>query len=389
MIIALTGVACVGKSSIGKKLAEDVGFRFFDLDVEIERFYGTSIPRLRAEILTDYSWRLKAAPVLKKILEENRQQDAVVALSPSGLMDAYLRVIKKSNAVVVVLQDTPENILKRITFYDDDSQPIAKLLSEKEKKYYLNDIKQDITYYGRSYRRALFRLDIAGMDITQAASALKDLLGLPLLPESSVTPKSKRPPAHQAISAITYTNRKGHTYYLHVGVTKKGNPRYYFSTKDTGDTCAEIPGGYEIHENPNAQVFLRKIQPKLIGDEEVQIVEQALKQHPRPSNYRLDVRGEIITVYESNRRGLSVNGFAPFSSAALMQEIYDKQAHFMPVLRFVLLNEDKRLFGAERYCFRGSIEDWMPLLGAGRASLKDLARKYVKHLGEESFFELM
>ena len=34
--------------------------------------------------------------------------------------------------------------------------------------------------------------------------------------------------------AITYTNRKGKTYYLHEGVTKKGKPRYYFSLKDEG-----------------------------------------------------------------------------------------------------------------------------------------------------------
>jgi len=43
MQILLTGVACVGKSSIGKKLAEDIGYVFFDLDVEIEKYYKKSI----------------------------------------------------------------------------------------------------------------------------------------------------------------------------------------------------------------------------------------------------------------------------------------------------------------------------------------------------------
>lgn len=171
MIILLTGVACVGKSSIGRQLAHDTGFQFFDLDVEIEKYYGKPISRLKADILGEYSWRLKNSPVLKKILDENRHRDTVVALPPSGLMDPYLRVIKKSNALVVVLKDTPENILKRITFFDIDSKPISKVLNAKEKKYHLNEIKKDITYYKRSYSRAHFQLDITGMDISKAVGA--------------------------------------------------------------------------------------------------------------------------------------------------------------------------------------------------------------------------
>lgn len=90
MQILLTGVACVGKSSIGKKLAEDIGYVFFDLDVEIEKYYKKSISRLKADIIGEYSWRLKVVPVLKKILDENKLKDIVIALPPSGLRDAYL-----------------------------------------------------------------------------------------------------------------------------------------------------------------------------------------------------------------------------------------------------------------------------------------------------------
>jgi hypothetical protein len=72
-----------------------------------------------------------------------------------------------------------------------------------------------------------------------------------------------------------------------------------------------------------------------------------------------------------------------------MQEWIDQNAYFTAVLRFVLMDEKKRLFEAERYCFRGSREDWMPLSGGGPAPLKDLVDQYVPHLGEDSFFELM
>lgn len=169
MIILLAGVACVGKTTIGRQLAEVAGFQFFDLDGEIEKYYGKPLSRLKADTLGEYSWRLKGAPVLKKILEENQRKDTVVALPPSGLMDPYLQVIKKSYALAVVLTDTPENILKRITFFDIDSKPMNKVLNAKEKKHYLNEIKKDITYYKRTYSRALFQVDMAGLDVTQAA----------------------------------------------------------------------------------------------------------------------------------------------------------------------------------------------------------------------------
>ena len=47
MKILLVGVACVGKTTIGERLAERLDYPFFDLDEEVEKFYGTSIERLQ------------------------------------------------------------------------------------------------------------------------------------------------------------------------------------------------------------------------------------------------------------------------------------------------------------------------------------------------------
>src|SRR5215467_16163471 len=66
---------------------------------------------------------------------------------------------------------------------------------------------------------------------------------------------------------ITHTNAKGKTYYLHQGTTKTGKPKYHFSMQSEGILAASIPAGFEIYENPNAQVFLRHIPPKIITDE--------------------------------------------------------------------------------------------------------------------------
>jgi hypothetical protein len=65
---------------------------------------------------------------------------------------------------------------------------------------------------------------------------------------------------------IQHINRRRQTYYLHERKTKTGTPNYFFSMKSEGSLVEEIPEGYEIYENPNAQVFMRKIQPQIISD---------------------------------------------------------------------------------------------------------------------------
>ena len=46
------------------------------------------------------------------------------------------------------------------------------------------------------------------------------------------------------------------------------------------------------------------------------------------------------------------------------------------------------LRNAERWCFRGSVDDWISLMG-GRQTLEKQARKYLPHLAKESFFDMM
>jgi len=177
MRILLTGVACVGKTTIGAKLADLLGCQFFDLDTEIERFFGTSIERLRQRYLTPYSFRIEASKALKDVLaREEGGHNCVIALPPSGLMDAYWRVVKTTKAAIVVLQDKPENILKRITFYDTDSRQMQKHLTEQEKRLYLREIRGDISYYGRTYKRANATVEVAGLGPDDAAQKVRDVL---------------------------------------------------------------------------------------------------------------------------------------------------------------------------------------------------------------------
>ena len=100
---------------------------------------------------------------------------------------------------------------------------------------------------------------------------------------------------------VTHVNRKRDTYYLHAGTTKTGKPRYWFSKSTEGDLLESIPEGYEIYENPGAQVFLRKIVPQLVTPAEVAMVVEGLKRFAPRQNCLVDVQGGQIVVYHAER----------------------------------------------------------------------------------------
>lgn len=92
MNIYLVGVGCIGKSTIGKKLAGKLRFQFVDLDREIENFYSLSIERIQNHMsISEY--RKAGARVLKHIISQTQNQSRIIALPPSGLTAPYRKVI--------------------------------------------------------------------------------------------------------------------------------------------------------------------------------------------------------------------------------------------------------------------------------------------------------
>jgi hypothetical protein len=73
--------------------------------------------------------------------------------------------------------------------------------------------------------------------------------------------------------------------------------------------------------------------------------------------------------------------------AQSMKDFIIGHAMYSKMMRFTLIDAETRRFNVERWCFMGGIDDWYFL--DGDAPLATLAEKYVKHLGRESFFELM
>ena len=188
---------------------------------------------------------------------------------------------------------------------------------------------------------------------------------------------------------ITHTNAKGQTFALYQGMTKTGKPKYYFAMQSEGTLAKTIPAGYEIYENPNAQVFLRRIPPKIITEEERQIVEDGMRTYASVQDYKIDVRGNAIEIHMAHQDSETFRemftGFRPDLDPTQIAALVAQAVHYFPMMQFLLEDAKRRTFTAQRYCFIGSIDDWIDI---GHGSLRKLVKRYVKHLGHESYFDL-
>jgi hypothetical protein len=185
---------------------------------------------------------------------------------------------------------------------------------------------------------------------------------------------------------IEHISRSGKPYYLHVKPGKAGRPNFYFSTDAAGPLADAVPSGYEIYENVAGQVFLRRIPKKVIADEELEWTRAALAAQGEEWQHKVEIKKNMITVYETEAQADWERELAPWINPAREKQFRMQHAYYMAVLRFILTDPVQRLFTPERYCFRGSVDDWINL--GPPAPLPVLLKKYIKHLGRESFYEL-
>jgi hypothetical protein len=159
--------------------------------------------------------------------------------------------------------------------------------------------------------------------------------------------------------SVSYTNRKGRTYYLCQGTTKTGKPRYYFAREPEGTPVERMPAGYVIRESVNAIVSLVKARPRLLWDEEIEVVQAAVQKHPQAKLYRVDAQAKRITIYEHvgpDVRDLVKTVAAELGITSLRSSDMAQRAkaeerlhgQFTPVMRFDLTDGRRRYFKAQR-----------------------------------------
>ena len=187
---------------------------------------------------------------------------------------------------------------------------------------------------------------------------------------------------------LRYTNHKGETYYLHKGTGKKGGSQYSFSKKEVGTPVKSIPKGHEICEDPNGRAFLRKIVPKKITQEEVSVVENSIRQYVRLKDYKIDAKGKAITIYLPDHEIEDLRSCFDsllFVNHSLLDKSLKNILTYSPIIRFILTDQKGRKFRVER---AGFLDDNWVLLDDSN-DLQKLAQKYCRHLGKDSFHDLI
>lgn len=103
-VIFLVGYPGCGKSTIGKKLAKATGFKFYDIDDEIESYEQMSIP----EIFRRYgikTFRKIEKETLEMVISAiNRDKEDCIIATGGGLPCSYnnLDILKENGTVVYI-----------------------------------------------------------------------------------------------------------------------------------------------------------------------------------------------------------------------------------------------------------------------------------------------
>jgi XRE family aerobic/anaerobic benzoate catabolism transcriptional regulator len=164
--IALVGLRGAGKSTLGQKLADDLGFPFVELSREIEKFAGCSISEIQALYGMNAYRRYE-----RRALEEAIQiyPEAVIAI-PGGLVsDAATFNLLLAHCTTVWLKAKPEDHMKRVAA-QGDLRPMAA------SKQAMDDLKGILAGRAAFYSKAEFSLDTSAQPVEPTFQALRELV---------------------------------------------------------------------------------------------------------------------------------------------------------------------------------------------------------------------
>ncbi len=164
--IALIGLRGAGKSTLGRMLAEDLGFPFVELSREIEKFAGCTVNEIQALYGQNAYRRYE-----RRAVEEAIQiyPEAVIA-TPGGLVsDAATFNLVLAHCTTVWLHADPEDHMRRVAA-QGDLRPMAGNREAME------DLKTILAGRAAFYSKAEFRLDTSAAPLQPTFLALRKLV---------------------------------------------------------------------------------------------------------------------------------------------------------------------------------------------------------------------
>ncbi|MBU4518806.1 MAG: helix-turn-helix transcriptional regulator, partial [Gammaproteobacteria bacterium] len=161
--IALIGLRGAGKSTLGQRLADDLGYAFIELSREIEKFAGCSINEIHALYGTPAYRRYE-----RRALEEAIQiYPEVVIATPGGLVsDAANFNLLLTHCTTVWLQADPADHMGRVAA-QGDMRPMAASREAME------DLKRILAGRSAFYSKADLHFNTSGQSVDDAFDGLR------------------------------------------------------------------------------------------------------------------------------------------------------------------------------------------------------------------------
>ena len=147
--IALIGLRGAGKSTLGKMLAQELGYAFVELSTEIEKFAGCTVAEIQA-LYGQSAYRRYERRALEEAIQIYPE---VVIATPGGLVsDASSFNELLTHCTTIWLKANPEDHMKRV-MAQGDNRPMA---ASKEA---MADLKAILTAREAFYAKANFTID--------------------------------------------------------------------------------------------------------------------------------------------------------------------------------------------------------------------------------------
>lgn len=162
--IVLFGFMGTGKSSVGKKLAEDLKMKFVEMDSVIEEKENRSISNIFSKKGEKYFRKLERN-LVKKISKEKGlvvSTGGGVVLNPDNVKDF------KKNGILVCFNASPKEIYKRIT--KTKRRPLLNVDNP------LRKIKDLLDYRRPYYDKIKIQINTTGKDIKKIVCEIEGLI---------------------------------------------------------------------------------------------------------------------------------------------------------------------------------------------------------------------
>jgi XRE family transcriptional regulator, aerobic/anaerobic benzoate catabolism transcriptional regulator len=164
--VALIGLRGAGKSTLGRRLAADLGCPFVELSREIEQVAGCTVGEIQS-LYGASAYRRYERQALEQALQRHAQ--AVIAV-PGGLVsDAASFQLLLAQCTTVWLQAEPHDHLRRVVA-QGDLRPMAG------NSQALQDLQRILSGRAAFYSKAEFRLDTSAAPLEPTFQALRTLV---------------------------------------------------------------------------------------------------------------------------------------------------------------------------------------------------------------------